>query len=196
MQDRLTIKERKFVYEYVNDGNGTEAARRAGYAGSDNVLASTASQLLRKPKILRALEELLAQSAMPANEVLMHLSDIARADIADAVGLFGAPDIGQASARGKSQMVKRIRTKTTTLEDKEIHETELEMYDRLKALELLAKYHDLVNRVKVDDWRTDIIALLRDGKITREQVEAELGKSLATELFDSIGLSTVVAGES
>lgn len=189
MSTRLTMKERAFILEYVKDGNGTESARRAGYGGSDNTLAAIASENLKKPKILRALDDLLKQSAMPANEVLMHLSDIGRSDIADVVGLFGAPDLDKAAMRGKSQMVKRIRTKTTTMDDKEIHETELEMYDRLKALELLAKYHDLVNRVKVDDWRTEIIALYRDGKITIEQIEAEIGHSLATELFNSIGIS-------
>ncbi|WP_161607113.1 terminase small subunit [Myxococcus xanthus] len=48
----LTAKQRRFAELY--DGNGTEAARQAGYSGSDNVLAQTARGLLRNPHI-RAL---------------------------------------------------------------------------------------------------------------------------------------------
>ncbi len=69
------------------------------------------------------------------------------------------------------------------------------MYDRLKALDLLAKYHDLVNRVKVDDWRSELIALLKDGKVTWKHVQDELGHDLATEFFKSTGLSVLNAGE-
>lgn len=36
-------------------GNGTEAARLAGYKGSDNVLAQTARDLLRNPQISEAI---------------------------------------------------------------------------------------------------------------------------------------------
>jgi len=41
-------------------------------------------------------------------------------------------------------------------------------------------------------WRGEVINLLKDGTITPEQVENELGPDLAKELFESIGLS--VAG--
>jgi phage terminase small subunit len=49
MPVKLTAKQKKFVEAYA--GNGTEAARQAGYSGSDATLAQTAYELLRKPEI-------------------------------------------------------------------------------------------------------------------------------------------------
>lgn len=46
---RLTPKEQKFVHVY--DGNGVEAARTAGYNGTNRVLAVMGSRLLRKPEV-------------------------------------------------------------------------------------------------------------------------------------------------
>ena len=43
----------KFIQLY--DGNGTDTARKAGYTGSDNALGKTAYDLLRLPKILKAI---------------------------------------------------------------------------------------------------------------------------------------------
>ncbi|MCP3065813.1 terminase small subunit [Myxococcus sp. K38C18041901] len=51
----LTPKQRRFAELYA--GNGTEAARLAGYAGRDNVLAQTARGLLRNPHIRALIAE-------------------------------------------------------------------------------------------------------------------------------------------
>lgn len=186
--DKLTGKQRKFATEYVVCLNGTEAARRAGYAGDDATLAVTATRTLRNAKVARAIDEMLEKHAMAATEVLAHLTDIARGDIADALNSMGGIDPTEAVRRGKSHLVKRFKTKTITSDDSEIHETEIEMYDRLKALDMLAKYHDLVNRVRVVDWRDEVVALLKAGDITPQEVEDELGVSLAEELFIAAGV--------
>lgn len=188
MADKLTGKQAKFVDAYIICLNGTEAARRAGYAGDDNVLAVTASENLRNHKIIHAIDEKLSAYAMTANEVLIHLTDIARGDIADAVTVFGNPDIDQAGTRGKSHLIKRIRTKTITTDDQEIHETEIEMYDRLKALDLLAKYHDLVNKVRVEDWRSQAITDIKAGRIEYKALAEAFDDDLATQLFTEAGV--------
>jgi len=193
--DRLTAKQKRFIDEYVICLNGTEAARRAQYDGDDATLAVIASQNLRKLNISRAIGERLDQFAMPANEVLSQLTDIARDDITDALNAFGGIDIGEAKRRGKSHLIKRYKTKVTTITDKdgsekEIIETEIEMYDRLAALQTLAKYHDLTNTIKVEDWRSEIIALLKEGKVSPEQVLEDLGYEIAQELFITAGVSS------
>ncbi len=200
--DGLTAKQRRFVDEYIVCLNGTEAARRAGYEGDDATLAVTASRLLRNAKVLRALDERLQEHAMPANEVLVHLSDIARGDIADALNAMGGIDPLEAKRRGKSHLIKRFKTKVTTITEKggderEIVEDEIELYSRLDALSVLAKFHGLLaERLKIEDWRSEVVALLQAGKITPEQVEQELGSGLAQELFASIGLSVTPTRES
>lgn len=42
---------------------------------------------------------------------------------------------------------------------------------------------------KITDWRSELLDLLRDGKVTPEQVRDELGRDLAQELFESAGIS-------
>ncbi len=49
----LTVKQQLFVNFY--EGNGTEAARLAGYKGDDNTLGQVAYENLRKPLIIKAL---------------------------------------------------------------------------------------------------------------------------------------------
>lgn len=50
-----TVKQQKFVL--LIEDNGTKAAGDAGYAGNDNVLAATASRLLRNVNILVLIEK-------------------------------------------------------------------------------------------------------------------------------------------
>lgn len=197
--ERLTGKQARFVDEYIICLNGTEAARRAGYKGENYTLASVASENLRKPNISRAIGERLDALAMPANEVLSQLTDIARDDISDAMNSMGALDVSEAIRRGKSHLIKRFKTKVTTITEKdgtekEIIETEIEMHDRLAALQTLAKYYDLTNTIKVEDWRSEIIALIRDGKVRQDQVEEELGYDVAQELFITAGISSASDG--
>lgn len=61
--DGLTEKQRRFVEAYCGLalGNATEAARLAGYKGSDGTLGVTAHETLKNPKVRRAIEEASAQ---------------------------------------------------------------------------------------------------------------------------------------
>lgn len=187
-----------FVDHYIVCMNGTEAARLAGYSGDDETLAVTASRLLRNDKVLRELERRLSTFTMSANEVLVHLTDIARSDIADALNAAGGIDPLVAKRRGKSHIIKRFKTKTTTMEDKEIYETEIEMYDRLEALKVLAKFHALlIDRVKVDDWRSQAIEDIKAGRIEFEALANHFDSQLAAELFAAAGVPIQIGeGES
>ncbi len=194
--NELSAQMLLFVDHYIICMNGTHAAKLAGYSGDDATLAATASRLLRTDKVLKEIERRLSTFSMSANEVLIHLTDVARGDIGDALNSSGGIDPLEAKRRGKSHLIKRFKIKSVTKEDEEILETEIEMYDRMDALKTLAKFHSLlIDRVKVEDWRTDIIALLKDGKVTPEQVQHEIGRDLAKELFESIGLQLHDEGE-
>lgn len=199
MSERLTGKQERFVNEYIICLNGTEAHRRAGYEGDDNVHAVEASRLLRNPKIMRAIADRTAQYAMSANEVLAQLTDIARNDIGDALNSFGGIDMSEAMRRGKSGQIKRYKSKVTTITEKdgterEIVETEVEMYDRQAALNTLAKYHDLTNRVVVDDWHTEIIALLREGKMQPEELLEEFDPDVVEGFVIAASVPVITSG--
>lgn len=51
----LNERQQRFVEFYLADPNGTHAARRAGYRGSDVTLATTAHGLLRNHKVAEAI---------------------------------------------------------------------------------------------------------------------------------------------
>lgn len=63
MAKGLTYRQRRFVAVYA--GNGTEAARIAGYTGSDETLRQTASQLLTIPHVIEAIRKRDAGEVRP-----------------------------------------------------------------------------------------------------------------------------------
>ncbi|HLC20440.1 hypothetical protein A3E97_01575 [Candidatus Uhrbacteria bacterium RIFCSPHIGHO2_12_FULL_47_12] len=56
-KEALTIKQRRFVIEYIQTGNGTEAAVSAYDCQSRNTARSMASENLLKPAIQKAISE-------------------------------------------------------------------------------------------------------------------------------------------
>ncbi len=84
LEQLLTRRERLFVEEYDKDGNGTQAAIRAGYtAGKKNASASVqASKLLRSAKIsayrrARA-KELCRQLGISRETIRLNVMDVYR----------------------------------------------------------------------------------------------------------------------
>mgnify|MGYP000019103813 CR=1 FL=1 len=78
---KLTTKQKLFVEAYLQNPNGTAAARQAGYKGNDNTLASVAKENLRKPHISKLLTKRVESEAMSANDVLNQLTVIAKAKL-------------------------------------------------------------------------------------------------------------------
>jgi hypothetical protein len=58
---KLTLKQRRFIDEYLLSGNATEAARVAGYKGNRATLATVASENLAKPYIAEEVRRRDAQ---------------------------------------------------------------------------------------------------------------------------------------
>lgn len=72
--DQLNDRQARFVAEYQLEPNATRAALRAGYGGSPATLGVTGFQLLRNPKVAKALEaarEKLADSLQITRERVM-----------------------------------------------------------------------------------------------------------------------------
>lgn len=87
MGAQLTEKQARFLRAFVGEakGNATQAARLAGYRGSDATLRATASRLLRRSGIAAALEEhrrdLEAKGILTRDEILARLASIARGEV-------------------------------------------------------------------------------------------------------------------
>lgn len=93
LESSLTIRQLRFVNEYLIDSNGTQAAIRAGY--SPDSAHSTASEILSYPKVRRALEGRLrdaaAAASVSAESVIAELRDLAFADASELQELIVRP---------------------------------------------------------------------------------------------------------
>jgi phage terminase small subunit len=83
MSKLLTPKQQAFVREYLVDFNATQAARRAGYEGTDASLAVIGSQNIRKYHIHEAIQNYLGENSMGFEEVIYRLTRQARGTLGD-----------------------------------------------------------------------------------------------------------------
>lgn len=86
-RQKLTIKQARFVDYYIQTGNASEAARRAGY--SPKTSYSIGEENLRKPEIRQAVEkrlkELESQRIAETKEVLEHLTSVLRGELTEEI---------------------------------------------------------------------------------------------------------------
>ena len=80
---KLTEKQRRFVDYYVETGNKTEAAKKAGY--SEKTAASIGDENLRKPAIKAAIDarlrELEDKRIAKADEIMQFLTSTLRGEV-------------------------------------------------------------------------------------------------------------------
>lgn len=130
---KLTLKQKAFCDYYIESGNATEAAIRAGYSkGTAKVIGS---ENLTKPYLKSYIDERLKQIedkriAKP-EEVLKHLTAAMRGEIQEDVVIVEGDGDGCSSAR----IIKK----------------EICAKDRIKAAELLGKrYRLFTENLKVE----------------------------------------------
>jgi phage terminase small subunit len=192
---KLTGKQQAFINAYFANGFvGWRAAQAAGYKGDDTTLRVVASENLAKPYIRSAIDARWKRLAMPADEVIGRLTEIARGDIDSVMDDLGGFDVKQARSAGKTYLIKKQKITETFIpregmDDIVVRKTELEFYDAQSALGTLAKYHGLLSdRLKVDDWRSEAVDGLRKGEIAPEVAISVFGDDLARELFALAGV--------
>lgn len=85
----LTIKESKFIDEYIKTGNGKQAVEKAGYKTSAS--RQYANRLVTKAYIAEEIryrmESAQADSIADAQEIMQYFTDVMRGKIADQFGL-------------------------------------------------------------------------------------------------------------
>lgn len=121
---KLTVKQQKFVDEYIISGNATDAYKKAGYSGNDRTAGVESHKLLKKPKIAEAIAE---RSKEAKNERLM--------DVEEALALSAS------IARGEVQ--KSYSKQYDRLEKRIVKEIDYEfapsIEERQKSLEHILK---------------------------------------------------------
>jgi phage terminase small subunit len=159
----MNFKQEAFVNEYLKDHNGTQAAIRAGY--SKKTARAIGSRLLTEVDISEAIKERVKEKAMDSDEVLTRLADIGRGDLADLMDIKSSGFVlelmekgedGTLRVKSQTKLIKKIKQKVTTFvakkesdEDREIVETEIELYSAQEALNTIAKLNGMITD-KVD----------------------------------------------
>jgi phage terminase small subunit len=119
--------------EYLKDFNGTQAAIRAGY--SKRSAAAIAFEMLRKPEIQVAINKRLAKLAMSADEVLIELARIGRADVKEMFGEDGKMLHPKDMPESIRRAISGIDVKAGTIK--------VRFWSKTEALNLAGKHHKL-----------------------------------------------------
>jgi phage terminase small subunit len=186
----LTDKQQAFINEYLKCWNATEAARRAGY--SERSIRSIASENLTKPDIADEIQRRIDEDAMSADEVLARLANQARGSFHDVLKLAGGIPLIDWERAFESGAIDNV--KDITFKDGSIT---LKLYDAQSALVHLGKHLGLFkDQVQVETWQDKVIALLKEGKVSPDDVLEELGDdSLAAQLFNAAGIPATTSRE-
>jgi phage terminase small subunit len=124
MRDGLTIKQEKFVQEYLLTGNASGAYRIAYDANnmSENAVYVEASKLLAAPKITLRLSELRSKIEqkfeLKINDIVSQLSDAFLSDVTEYVtpeGIIRAQAIKD-MPKEKRRLIESIKAKRDSVE--------------------------------------------------------------------------------
>ncbi|MBP3232501.1 MAG: terminase small subunit [Anaerovibrio sp.] len=118
---KLSVKQKRFIDEYIITGNASEAARRAGYSPktADRIGNENLKKLVIQQAMADRLKELDSKKTASVKEVLEFLTSTLRGEILDE----------NIVVEGVGDGVSEARTM----------ETRVSSRDRLKAAELLLK---------------------------------------------------------
>ena len=130
---KLTPKQKAFAEYYIETGNATESARKAGYKGKNlnRIASENLSKLDIKNYIAEKMKELEDQRIAKADEVLKYLTRVIRGEETEQVVV--TENIGDFMSEAR------------------VVNKELSAKDKIKAAELLGKrYRLFVDKVEKD----------------------------------------------
>jgi phage terminase small subunit len=163
----LTVKQQRFIEEYLIDLNAAGAARRAGY--SKRTARQMGTENLSKPyirAIIKAgIEARKARLSVKAEQVIQELALIAFAGMKDFVEIdeSGAMRVRPLDSLGerKSTVIKKVkdnRVIKSTSEGGSIRNGtfQIELHDKVRCLELLARHLGLLHCKHVVDVKQPV----------------------------------------
>lgn len=155
----ITPRNRKFIENYVNSGNATDAYIQAGY--SANGAEAGASRLLTNVNIIHAVEErrkeIARKSDITAQQVINEIAKIAFANSEDffrwdkvRIELAEGVEVekGVAILKTPEELTRNHKACIKSIEEKQ-HGIKLELYDKQKALESLKQYFGVNNEADI-----------------------------------------------
>jgi len=154
---QITDRMKKFVDEYLIDFNATAAAIRAGY--SESTANEQGSQLLARPDIRELVAEgqkaIAERTQTFQDNAVDELKIVGFSDLADFLTVKEGGIVEQKSfdqlTKEQTKCIKKIKQTVRTSHSSDgtiLHQTatlEIELHDKLKALELLGRHLGMFN---------------------------------------------------
>jgi phage terminase small subunit len=163
----LTLKRRKFVHSWVELGNGEQAAIAAGF--SPKSARSKGSQLLNEPRVKEYLElclrDMFRRFEVTAERIIKELACTAFFNPRDLFTEDGNIKKLSEIPEHALRAVSRIDTKTTdTKFGQTVEITKIHLWNKLDALEKLAKMHGFSQPDVVQQNNMEVNINYIDGK--------------------------------
>jgi phage terminase small subunit len=141
----LTPQQHRFVTEYVQDWNGTQAAIRAGYSPSS--AADVASRLLRHPEVEQLIADCRAEMrkrvektvALAAERTLQTMADLAYFDPADMVHEDGTPKSIKQMPLSARRAIAGFEVTVSGKGENQVVTTKVRLVSRAQAVDMAAK---------------------------------------------------------
>jgi phage terminase small subunit len=167
MSDKLTPKQKAFADYYIETGNATEAAIKAGY--SKKTARVIGQENLLKPAIKAYIEERMNEKdkkrIASQDEILEFLTKVVRGELTEQVPVL----VGE----GVQELVEK----------------DISMKDRIKAAELLGKRYFMWNNKEI----VDIEKVKAETEFIKERTKVLKGAAKDTSLLEA--LISVVKGD-
>lgn len=149
----MTDKQKIFCEKYIQCWNATEAARQAGYSGSDDTIRAIASENLTKPNIREYIDKRIQEVSMSTNEILHRLTEWGRGTVAPFLtddNYSEALSVNSDEAKKAIGLIKKIKQDETVLKSKNSNDEivtkrrfEIELHDAKDAVDKLARIRGL-----------------------------------------------------
>ena len=160
MSDKLTPKQKAFADYYIETGNATEAAIKAGY--SKKTARVIGQENLQKPAIKAYIEERMNEKdkerIASQDEILEFLTKVVRGELTEQVPVL----VGE----GVQKLVEK----------------DISMKDRIKAAELLGKRYFMWNNKEI----VDIEKVKAETEFIKERTKVLKGAAKDTSLLEAL----------
>jgi hypothetical protein len=146
--------------------------------------------LLTNPDVSAEITLRLKANQLSSDEVLQRISEQARGEYAKYIQPDGWVNIAGMVEDGKAHLIKSVQKVVKTYKDGQDEYTTITFHDGQKALALMGKHHALfTDKVQVQDWRSELVELVKSGKISLQELRQEMGDELAKELIESTSMA-------
>lgn len=148
-RNKITPKQKKYAIEFVECGNQTEAAKRAGY--SEKTARQAGAENMKKPVVLEYIQELQKQieskKIADITEVMQYLTAVMRGEIKDQFDLD--PSLTERTKAAQELLKRNVDDRKMNLE---LARLEAQFKDDGSAGEAKDNFLDALNATASEVW--------------------------------------------